>query len=199
VFRPNEDKQEESNMVDRIRQFCTISESEEWMSQAAHLLIGTFRELENYAWSDDESARKEVVECIQDPNVCIGLCEGNTLLGWIGLRPMYKTTWEMHPLVVDPQHQRQGIGRTLLEEIERIAKEKGIIGIVLGTDDEQFRTSLSQVTISRDNIWEEIKKIRNLRNHPYEFYEKCGYMIVGIVPNANGKNRPDIWMWKALE
>lgn len=169
------------------------------MSQAAHILTRTFRELENYAWSDYETARKEVVECIQDPNICIGLCEGDTLLGWIGLRPMYKMTWEMHPLVVDPQHQRQGIGGTLLEEIEKIAKEKGIIGIVLGTDDEQFRTSLSQVTISRDNIWEEIKKIRNIRNHPYEFYEKCGYMIVGIVPNANGKNRPDIWMWKALE
>ncbi|HII3367322.1 TPA: aminoglycoside N-acetyltransferase AAC(6')-Ia, partial [Klebsiella michiganensis] len=21
---------------------------------------------------------------------------------------------------------------------------------------------------------------------------------VGIIPNANGKNKPDIWMWKSL-
>jgi aminoglycoside 6'-N-acetyltransferase I len=112
---------------------------------------------------------------------------------------MYKMTWEMHPLVVDSRYKRQGIGRNLIQAIEGIAKEKGVIGIMLGTDDEQFRTSLSRVTISKGNIWEEIKKIKNLRNHPYEFYEKCGYMIVGMVPNANGKNKPDIWMWKGLD
>ncbi len=185
-------------MVTTNRQFCTISTSEEWISQAARILKGTFGELENDTWPDDQSAREEVIECIQEPNLCIGLCEGDVLLGWIGLRPLYKTTWEMHPLVVDTQYQRQGIGSALLAEIERLARGKGIIGIVLGTDDEQFRTSLSQVIISRENIWEEIKTIKNLRHHPYEFYEKCGYMIVGIIPDANGKNKPDIWMWKGL-
>ncbi|ENY3597990.1 aminoglycoside N-acetyltransferase AAC(6')-Ia, partial [Acinetobacter baumannii] len=29
-------------------------------------------------------------------------------------------------------------------------------------------------------------------------YKKCGYMIVGIIPNANGKRKPDIWMWKDI-
>jgi aminoglycoside 6'-N-acetyltransferase I len=112
---------------------------------------------------------------------------------------MYKATWELHPLVVDLPYARQGVGENLIKGIEGIAKRKGIIGIVLGTDDELFRTSLSQVTINKDNIWEELKTIKNLRDHPYEFYEKCGYMIVGVVPNANGKNKPDIWMWKGLE
>lgn len=168
------------------------------MSQAAHILKRTFTGLGNDTWSDYQDAHQEVIECIQEPNICIGLCEGDVLLGWIGLRPMYQTTWEMHPLVVDLQYQRQGIGRTLLAKIEQIAREKGIIGIVLGTDDEQFRTSLSQITISRENIWKAIKTIKNLSNHPYEFYEKCGYMIVGIIPDANGKNKPDIWMWKGL-
>lgn len=188
-----------SRMAAVSRKVCTISESEEWIHQAAHILTRTFRELGNYTWPDYQSARREVVSCIQGPNICVGLCEGDALLGWIGLRPLYKLTWEIHPLVVDSQHKGQGVGRYLVKNIERIAKNRGIIGIVLGTDDEQFRTSLSQVTIRRENIWEEIKKIRNLRHHPYEFYEKCGYMIVGVVPDANGKHKPDIWMWKGLE
>ena len=106
-------------------QFCTISESEKWMDQAAHILTRTFIELGNHVCPDFESAHKEVIENIQEPNVCIGFHEGDTLLGWTGLRPMYKETWEMQPLVVDTQNQRKGIGRSLLEEIERIGREKG--------------------------------------------------------------------------
>ena len=49
-----------------------------------------------------------------------------------------------------------------------------------------------------DNIFDSIKNIKNINKHPYEFYQKNGYYIVGIIPNANGKNKPDIWMWKSL-
>ncbi|EPU1074472.1 aminoglycoside N-acetyltransferase AAC(6')-Ia, partial [Klebsiella pneumoniae] len=40
--------------------------------------------------------------------------------------------------------------------------------------------------------------IKNIKNHPYEFYQKCGYSIVGVIPDANGKRKPDIWMWKKI-
>ncbi len=178
--------------------FCRISESEEWIDQAAHILTRTFTEQGNHTWPDIESARREVLECMEEPNLCIGYRQGDALLGWTGLRPMYEETWEMHPLVVDTRHQKKGIGRSLLEEIERIGREKGLRGIALGTDDEQFGTSLSLVSIDRSNIWDELKGIRNLGSHPYEFYEKCGYMIVGMIPDANGRHKPDIWMWKRL-
>jgi aminoglycoside 6'-N-acetyltransferase I len=34
--------------------------------------------------------------------------------------------------------------------------------------------------------------------HPYEFYQKLGYVIVGVIPDANGPGKPDILMAKSL-
>jgi aminoglycoside 6'-N-acetyltransferase I len=111
---------------------------------------------------------------------------------------MYKQTWELHPLVVAKEYQNLGLGRRLLSELEAQAKAQGLIGIFLGTDDETYSTSLSQVTLTEANLWAEISRIKNLNHHPYEFYQRCGYMITGVVPNANGPGKPDIWMWKSL-
>ena len=179
-------------------EFHEIGESNELKLQAARILINAFGEIGS-AWPNMKSAIEEVEECIDLPNVCLGLCDGDRLLGWVGLRPMYEKTWELHPLVVAPKAQGKGVGRLLMVEIEREAKARGLIGIALGSDDEHFRTSLSQVDIDGTNIFDQMRGIRNLAGHPYEFYQKCGYMIVGMIPNANGKRKPDIWMWKGLE
>jgi len=40
------------------------------------------------------------------------------------------------------------------------------------------------------------RRIRNLHGHPYEFYEKLGYTVVGVLPDANGPGKPDIFMAK---
>lgn len=34
----------------------------------------------------------------------------------------------------------------------------------------------------------------SLRRHPYEFYLKLGYTVVGVIPDANGPGKPDILM-----
>lgn len=175
-----------------------IAEQNKYQSDAAKILSQTFIDKGNSAWPDITSAMKEVSECINQPNICIGLLIENNLTGWVGLRPMYDQTWELHPLVVSTEYQGKGIGRILTMEIEKRARTSGIIGVVLGTDDEHNKTSISKVEITEENIFEEIKSITNINSHPYEFYKKCGYMIVGIIPNANGKNKPDIWMWKNL-
>ena len=178
--------------------FLDLAAATHLHGQAARLLTDTFTALGIDAWPDLESAGREVEECIAEPNLCIGACDGEALLGWVGLRPMYERTWELHPMVVDPSRQRHGVGRALVEEIERRARAAAVIGIVLGTDDEADRTSLSQKDRCDADLFGEIAAIRNLANHPYEFYRKCGYRIVGVIPDANGPRKPDIWMWKKL-
>jgi hypothetical protein len=34
--------------------------------------------------------------------------------------------------------------------------------------------------------------------HPYEFYRKVGFTIVGALPDANGFGQPDIFMAKRV-
>ncbi|HFT7046578.1 TPA: AAC(6')-Ia family aminoglycoside 6'-N-acetyltransferase [Citrobacter braakii] len=177
---------------------CEIGESNEHILEAAKILKKTFLDIKNNSWPDIESAINEVEECIEHPNICLGICDKSKLIGWIGLRPMYNKTWELHPMVISTEYQGKGIGKRLINELEKRAKEKGIIGIALGTDDENSKTSLSMCDINETNIFNEINNIRNINNHPYEFYKKCGYIIVGIIPNANGKRKPDIWMWKDI-
>ena len=50
-----------------------------------------------------------------------------------------------------------------------------------------------------DDIPGNLANIRNLKNHPYEFYIKQGFTIVGVIPDANGPGKPDIIMAKRLK
>ena len=44
-----------------------------------------------------------------------------------------------------------------------------------------------------------VASIKNLRDHPYEFYQKVGFVIVGVMPDANGWGKPDIFMAKRVK
>jgi aminoglycoside 6'-N-acetyltransferase I len=48
------------------------------------------------------------------------------------------------------------------------------------------------------DTWEKIRTIRNLNRHAFEFYQKQGYTIIGVMPDANGRGRPDILMGKRI-
>jgi aminoglycoside 6'-N-acetyltransferase I len=58
-------------------------------------------------------------------------------------------------------------------------------------------TSLANVDLYPD-IFDHLKQIKNLKNHPFGFYQKQGYTIVGVIPDANGIGKPDIIMAKRL-
>jgi aminoglycoside 6'-N-acetyltransferase I len=179
--------------------FCDLRESSELRVQAARILMRTFLDLGNPAWPNMHAASKEVEECLVGERFCVGAATTQGVLaGWVGLRPMYERTWELHPMVVARDHQNRGVGHALLDRLEGEARARGIEGIVLGTDDEDGRTSLSAVDLDGTNLFAEIANVRNLGGHPFEFYRKCGYAIVGVIPNANGYRKPDIWMWKDL-
>jgi len=69
---------------------------------------------------------------------------------------MYEKTWELHPMAIDVKYKGKGYGKILINELEKIAQGKGIIGIIVGSDDEAMKTSLSDKEINGENIFEEI-------------------------------------------
>jgi aminoglycoside 6'-N-acetyltransferase I len=119
-------------------------------------------------------------------------------VGWVGGIEQYGGhSFELHPLVVKPAAQRRGIGRALVADLEEQARRRGAATVYLGTDDEFGGTTLSGVDLYPD-VLSHVSTIRNLKSHPYEFYLKCGYAIVGVLPDANGPGRPDIFMARRL-
>ncbi len=164
------------------------------------LLVEGFKEHWPDAWPDMESALQEVREFSQADRISrVAVDPDGTVLGWIGGISAYEgNVWELHPLVVRPDRQGQGIGRALVADLEERVRERGGITIFLGTDDEDNMTSLAGVDLY-PNVLEHTANVRNLRGHPYEFYQKLGFVIVGVVPDANGPGKPDILMAKRVE
>jgi aminoglycoside 6'-N-acetyltransferase I len=90
------------------------------------------------------------------------------------------------------------VGRALVRDLERLVGERGGLTLWAGSDDEHGETSLSGVDLYAD-IPGSIQGIRNLRGHPYDFYLKLGFRIVGVMPDANGRGKPDIFLAKRVE
>jgi aminoglycoside 6'-N-acetyltransferase I len=170
------------------------------LRQAAQLLVDSFREHWPDAWATLDEALEEIHEMLDVERICrAAVDEQGNLLGIIGGIPGYDgNVWELHPLAVQPSLQGRGIGRALVEDLEEQVRLKGGLTITLGSDDEDGMTSLSNADLY-ENLWEKIRDIRNFKNHPYEFYQKLGYVITGIVPDANGRGKPDILMAKRVE
>jgi aminoglycoside 6'-N-acetyltransferase I len=170
------------------------------VQQAAGLLVEGFREHWPDAWPDMAAAQTEVREALSEDRICRAAVDGSgVLLGWIGGIPggYSGRVWELHPLVVRPARQGQGIGRALVHDLEAQVRLRGAITLWLGTDDEDAMTTLSGVDLYDDPAGH-IARIRNLKGHPYEFYQKCGFVIAGVVPDANGPGKPDILMAKRV-
>ncbi|HET9588124.1 MAG TPA: GNAT family N-acetyltransferase [Anaerolineales bacterium] len=174
-------------------------ENEDLLRQAAQLLVDAFREHWPDSWSTLADGWEEVQEMLQGERICrAAVDEQGNLIGMIGGIPQYDGhVWELHPIAVQPDSQGRGVGRALIEDFEEQVRLKGGLTITLGTDDEDNMTSLSGVDLY-DNLWERIQNIRNLKNHPFEFYQKMGYIITGVVPDANGPGKPDILMSKQV-
>jgi aminoglycoside 6'-N-acetyltransferase I len=166
---------------------------------AAIILMEAFRETSPNSWRELESAWEEVVEFLSPDRIArLALDERNQVLGWIGGNPLYDgNVWELHPLAVHPRYQGQGVGRALVQDFEQQVYQRGGSTIFLGTDDEIGSTSLANVDLYPD-VWTHLRAIRSLRRHPFEFYQKLGFIITGVIPDANGPGRPDILMCKRV-
>jgi aminoglycoside 6'-N-acetyltransferase I len=175
------------------------ADDEGLIEQAAELLVAGFREHWPGAWPDMAAARAEMRQALSEDRLCrAAVDQRGELLGWIGGIPGYDgRVWELHPLVVRPERQGKGIGRALVQDLEALVRERGAQTLWLGTDDEDDMTTLAGVNLY-DDLPGHMTRIRNLKGHPYEFYLKCGFVIAGVVPDANGPGRPDILMAKRV-
>ena len=168
------------------------------IEQVALILLDCFGHLPS-GYPTLEEALEEVHESFASDRISrIAVDDAGTALGWIGGIQQYDgNVWELHPLIVKPDCRGQGIGRLLVADLEVQARQRGGVTLWLGTDDEEGKTTLSGITLY-PNVWKHIETIQNLRQHPYEFYQKCGFVIVGVMPDANGLGKPDIYMAKQL-
>jgi aminoglycoside 6'-N-acetyltransferase I len=170
------------------------------IQQAAQLLVDAFREHWADAWPSLEDGLREVHEMLEAERICRAAIDNeDDLIGLIGGIPQYDgLVWELHPLAVQPDLQGKGVGKTLVEDFEEQVSLRGGLTITLGSDDEDNMTSLSNVDLY-ENLWDKVREIRNLKHHPFEFYRKMGYIITGVVPDANGVGKPDIIMSKRVK
>lgn len=165
---------------------------EDMKSAGATLLAQCF----SHAYGD--CAEEQIALCMEEERIALAAVDKGELVGFIGAIPQYGVTgWELHPLAVAKTHRKKGVGRSLVESLEWECAARGGITIYLGTDDEFGQTTLSQGDLF-ENTLEKIAGIKNLKEHPYEFYQRVGFQIVGVLPDVNGMNKPDIWMAKRL-
>lgn len=147
-----------------------------------------------------EDAMRKVRESFDDHQISrIALDDKGSVIGWVGGISQYNgNVWEIDPLVVRKDSQKRGVGKALVEDFEQIVAQKGAHTIWLGTDDENGRTSLSEGSLYPD-VLDKARKIEDKGGHPFGFYKKIGFEIVGVLPDANGPGKPDIFMAKRVK
>lgn len=167
--------------------------------QTAAILVEGFAEHWPGSWPTMESALAEVRESFKAGRISRVACNSDgDVLGWIGGIPTYDgRVWELHPLVVKSAHHGRGIGRALVADLEVRVAERGGLTLWLGSDDVNGMTTLAGVDLYPDLLGH-LGDIRNLQGHPYEFYTKLGFSLSGVMPDANGPGKPDIFLAKRI-
>lgn len=168
------------------------------IAQMARLLMLGFRATSPDDWTTLEEALRTVNWGLSEGFCRAALDDSGAVVGWIGGLPQYDGhVYELHPLVVDPGHQGQGIGRALVLDLEDQVRVRGGLTVLLGTDDQIGGTTLGGVDLY-DDLPGKLAGATGSPPHALEFYRRLGYTLVGVVPDANGRGKPDILMAKRV-
>jgi aminoglycoside 6'-N-acetyltransferase I len=165
----------------------------------ADVLVSGFSGTGAEVWQTREDALETVEESLEDDKISrVAVDDTGRVVGWISAVSTYDGwVWEIHPLVVHRDCQGQGIGRALVLDLEVQVRERGGMTVCLGTDDENGRTSIGGTDLYPDPLVA-ATRLRSHGSHPFEFYRKLGYAVVGVLPDANGYGKPDIFMAKRV-
>lgn len=167
--------------------------NETQLKQAAQMLTNELP----LGWETLEEAMDEVKNrwSAEPDALFLAAIEMSEVVGWCGILPQYSNkVYELHPLVVRRDKQRKGIGTKLVNEIAKAAKKKGGLTLQLGADDESIHgeTSFANVDLY-DDLPRRIAEF-DPGTHQSSFYLKLGFKIIGVMPDANGIGKPDIFL-----
>ncbi len=152
-------------------------------------------------WPDVDAARGEMLDDSAPERIYRGAIDDDgRLLGFVGGEPIYNgRVWELHPLAVRQDVRRQGVGAALVADLERIAAEQGAATLFIGADDETNATTIGGLDLYPSPL-SRLPELRALpgSTHPLPFYQACGFTVVGVLPDANGFGKPDIFLAKRI-
>ncbi len=164
------------------------------IEQVASMLMAAFTD-----WHETrDEAREEVRESFTPGHISLVARSGDEVLGWVGAIPMYDFAWELHPLVVREETRGRGMGKALVAALEERVRERGALTLYLGTDDDGPTPGTSAGGV--DLFPDPLAHAANLEviEHPASFYRRLGFVVVGLIPDANGPGKPDILMAKRI-
>jgi aminoglycoside 6'-N-acetyltransferase I len=124
--------------------------------------------------------------------------EDGRLVGWVGRIRAYSHAAELHPLAVDPDFQRRGAGAALVAALEDMVRAEGALTLFLGADDDFGGTTLFGADPFPDLLATLAEAKAVGQTHPLDFYLKMGFVLAGLLPDANGRGKHDILMAKRL-
>jgi aminoglycoside 6'-N-acetyltransferase I len=167
------------------------------IEQAGRLLHTAFSPLG--VWTTIEEARQEVLDSIAADRVSrIALAADEMVIAWIGAIRQYDgLVWELHPIVVAEEWRRHGVGRALIADLEATLAARDALTLWAGSDDLAGETSLGGIDLY-PVLPNALGTVRSGGRHPLPFYLRLGFHIIGVMPDANGPGRPDIFLGKRI-
>ena len=172
------------------------------------MLVAAFRHSPG-TWDALDEARVEVREALGEDRTAFAALlpdragradrEGGAarVAGWIGAIAHGPALWELHPLAVRPELQGRGVGGVLVRRLEAAARAAGACTLWLGADDDFGGTNLFGQDLFPD-VLGRLQGLAPRGRHPYRFYERLGFTVVGVLPDASGPGAHDILMAKRV-
>lgn len=147
-----------------------------------------------------EAALGELLDITRTPDamVFVALNLAGEVCGVAGAAPHRSSALlRLYPLVVDPPFQRRGVGRALLGALESGAEARGMTTLLIALEDEAGLTSLSGRSLFPDPL-APMTRFVPPASHPSAFLKRMGFALTGVLPEAAGPGRPEIWFAKSL-